>query len=225
MNDNVVDYERAFTTALRAGDELSARAVVATARAAGHDPNHIYFSIFAPSMVTIGQLWEQNQLSVAEEHLATAITERLISELSPWFSARGAVEPGGSVILGGVAGEQHVLGLRMIADLFRRQGWRVLYLGADVPTVDWVVLAQRFNADLVAISAGALRHVPQIGALIHELRSALPELDVLVGGTIFAMHAELWREVGATIFDPDPATAVRLTTERYRQRMIERIGQ
>src|ERR1051325_8843001 len=100
-----MNYKEQFTDALRAGDDRAAEAVVGQAQAAGWMADKIYFDIFAPSMVTIGLLWEQNDLTVAEEHLATAITERLIGQLSPAFVV--PTQPLGTIVLGCVAGEQH----------------------------------------------------------------------------------------------------------------------
>jgi methanogenic corrinoid protein MtbC1 len=206
-----------FIAALRDGDELAAQAVVAEAQAAGVEPTDIYLDIFAPSMITIGELWEQNEISVAEEHLATEITERLIGQLSPCFNMRERAAAQGRVVMGCVAGERHVLGLRMLADLFRQQGWQVLYLGADVPNHDWVRLVARFNPDLIAISACAERHESQLRELIRELRSIHPRLEVLIGGGCFDRNAELWQSVGATQFHADPRAAVAIATERYRR--------
>lgn len=209
--------QAAFVAALRDGDERAARAVVEQARAAGADVATIYFDIFAPSMVTIGELWEQNELSVAEEHLATAITERLIGQLSASFDQPS--QGGGNVVLGCVTGERHTLGLRMLADLFRAVGWRVLYLGADVPTSDWTRLALRFSADLVAISASQPRYAGPVRELIGALRAAMPELTIMVGGAMFGLEPQLWQQVGADLFHPDPQTAVKLATAGYARRL------
>lgn len=215
MTYDLKQAEIAFTTALRNGDEAAAHSVISEAQSACVDATAIYLKVFAPSMVTIGELWEQNELSVAEEHLATEITERLIGQLSPSFSAQQAVGQPGRVVMGCVAGERHVLGLRMLADVFRQQGWRVLYLGADVPNQDWTRLVMRFDADLVAISACAERHETLLRDLIRELRAASPQLEVLIGGGCFDRDQELWRKVGATQHHPDALTAVTLATARY----------
>lgn len=210
----LTDYQQAFTAALRAGDETAAATVVERACAAGVAARTIYLDIFAPAMVAIGTLWERNELSVAEEHLATAITERLIGQLSPTFELEDGAT-GGTVMLGCVEGERHALGLRMLADLFRQRGWRVLFLGADVPTADWVQLAVRSSADAVAISARDERHLPQVRALIMDLRATRSELLVIVGGAAFNNDPAGWRTVGADIYHPDPRTAVEIATARY----------
>lgn len=214
MTHEIHSRQASFVTALRNGDEQAARTIVEQARADGVDVYTIYFDIFTPSMVTIGELWEQNELSVAEEHLATAITERLIGQLSASFNQTPPGR-GGNVVLGCVAGERHALGLRMLSDLFRASGWRVLYLGADVPNADWSRLALRFNADLVAISASQRRYVEPIQELIGELRTALPRLMIMVGGAVFSLEPLLWQQVGTDLYHPDPQTAVTLATAAY----------
>lgn len=202
----VSDLQSAFTAALQQGDELAARAVVSRARDAGLDGTEIYFSVFAPGLRAIGDLWERNELSVAEEHLATAITERLIGELSPLF----ATDPSGrnTVVLGCVEGEQHTIGLRMAADLLRKHGWRVLYLGANVPMSDWVQFASRVSADAVALSVNAQRNATAAKTLIAALRQARPNLLVMVGGAAFDRDSQLWQTIGADVYDPNPAAAI-----------------
>jgi methanogenic corrinoid protein MtbC1 len=214
MSGAIMQHQAAYFAALCNGDEAAARAVVDNLRAIGVNTTTIYFDVFAPSMQQIGELWERNQITVAEEHLATAITERMIGQLS--LGARLlAQHEQGVVLVGCVAGERHELGLRMLADLLRQAGWRVLYLGGDVPTADWVQLAVRTNADAVAISAGAQRFLPALRSLVSQLRAALPNTLVLVGGAMFVREPELWQAVGATLYDVDPVAAVeRLTVQR-----------
>ncbi len=205
-------YRAAYLAALRVGDEHEAREVVERAQQDGLSPAQVYFEVFAPSMVMIGTLWEQNDISVAEEHVATAITERLIAALSPSFSPpqREHTRHRGTVILGCVAGERHVLGLRMLADLFREQDWRVLDLGADVPIGDWVELARRYGVDVVAIATTTSRHLPAVKSLVDKLRTELPHIRILVGGAVFDQNPDLWQEIGADAYDPAPARAVAM---------------
>ncbi len=219
MSEDLSGYQERFLAALRQGDEAAARHIVDEVRATGVDGSAIYYEIFAPSMVTIGELWERNELNVAEEHLATAITERMIGGLSPLFEHEVGSQ-GGIVLLGCVAGERHALGLRMLADLFRREGWRVLYLGADVASDDWVQMAIRCNADVVAISASTPRLAPAVKELIDNLRAALPQTAVMVGGAAFADSPTLWSDVGADVYDPDSQTAVLRVRRSYLDRAL-----
>lgn len=212
MSVQLENYRSELLDALRAGDGAAARAVVGRMRADHIAPTDIYLGVLTPCMVAIGELWERNQLSVAEEHLATAITDRLISDLSASFEYPAASEPVGTALIGSVEGERHILGARMLADLLRRHGWRVLELGADVPSHDWVRLAIRFHADLVAISVMMLEHLPTARMLTAELRAADPDIYVLVGGAALDQSPDLWRALGASHYDPNPLVAVEQAT-------------
>ena len=218
MSEPLEEYRSALLDALRAGNGFAARVVVGQMRAAEITPTDIYLNVLTPCMITIGELWERNQLTVAEEHLATAITDRLISELSPSFEDSAANTSVGTALIGSVEGERHILGARMLADLMRRQGWRVLELGADVPGHDWVKLAIRFHADLVAISVNMLENLPSARMLIGELRAADANVFVLVGGAAFDLSPDLWRDIGASDYDQDPLAAVERATAHARSR-------
>lgn len=219
MGNDLSDYQQRFLAALRQGDEAAARQVVDDVRATGVDGSTIYYELFAPSMVTIGDLWERNEVNVAEEHLATAITERLIGGLGPLFE-REVASQGGVVLLGCVAGERHALGLRMLADLFRREGWRVLYLGADVASDDWVQMAIRCKADVIAVSASTPRLASAVKQLIEHVRAVLPQTMIVVGGAAFAGDDTLWREVGADIYDADSQSAVLRVSRSYLEHSL-----
>lgn len=203
----------AFFSALRASDEQAAHRIITQATAAGMDPATIYLQIFTPSMIAIGELWERNELNIVDEHLATAITERLIGMLSPQFSAASAGQVPGIVVLGCTEGERHVLGPRMLADLFRRRGWMVLYLGADVPAREWVALVQRYQAHVAAISLAMRQHVPQARQLIEQLRAARPSIQIMVGGQVFMHDPSLGAQIGADICNADPIAAIEHATQ------------
>ena len=83
-------------------------------------------------MERIGRLWEANAITVADEHLATAISQSVLVKL---FDRLTVARPRSRerVLLAAVEGQHHVLGLRMIADVMEGAGFDVLYLGADVP--------------------------------------------------------------------------------------------
>jgi len=104
--------------------------------------------ILRPLLDEIGDRWAAGDLTVAEEHLVSeAVRSRLGHLLA---DAGGGVR--GSAVLACAPGEEHELGLMMLAIALRRDGWRVVYLGADTPFGDAVDLAERVDARLVAIS-------------------------------------------------------------------------
>ena len=116
-------------------------------------PREIDDEIIAPALWLVGELWERGEISVADEHVATEISIRVLAlqrEAQRVAQARGD-SPGHARR---AAGEQHVVALRMVDNLLRDAGYDVVMLGADVP------------AD--ALAAAASRRRPARG---------LPDLD------------------------------------------------
>lgn len=201
-----IDAVNAFCAALRAGDETQARRVVQSLQQAGVDAGEIYLRIFAPSMVQIGELWAHNRLSVAEEHLATAITERLIGELSPLF--RSGAESDRRIVLGCIQGENHTLGIRMLADLLERAGWHVLLLGANVPTEEWPHIITRTNAQAVGISVQAERLLPEVRRAIAMIRMHLSAIHILIGGAAVTREPDMAELLHADVIALEPMAAI-----------------
>ena len=134
--------------------------------------------VVAPLLVAIGRAWEEGEVTVAQEHLASeAIRGRLVQLLA---DARGDVR--GVAVLACPTGERHDLGLLMLAILLRADGWQVAYLGADTPLGDALDLAGRVDARLLCLS---LARADPAERLREALRgSVLPHgLDVIVGGS------------------------------------------
>lgn len=118
-----------YLVALRSGS--AAAAVVDEALADGMEPAAVQSRVIESAMDRIGHLWQSGAVNVADEHLATAISD----EVRPRLFPRLLRAPPGSrerVFLAAVEGEHHVLGLRMVADVLEGAGFDVLYLGADV---------------------------------------------------------------------------------------------
>jgi methanogenic corrinoid protein MtbC1 len=121
-----------YLSALRAGSGRAADRVVERALDAHVSVNDIYLSIFQATAYEIGRLWQRNEFSVAQEHLATAIIERQMGDLHHQFKARRDRKR--TLVIGSVDRELHRVGSRMVADFFEQDGWTVHYLGAAVPS-------------------------------------------------------------------------------------------
>src|SRR4051812_9791154 len=122
-----------YAEALTAGDAQAALAVVEEALSDGIPPAEIQAAVIQPALVRVGELWEHHELTVADEHLASEITQRVLVRLvAPLRAAEPSTRE--KVLVSAVEGERHVIGLRMVADVLEGAGFDVLFLGADVPT-------------------------------------------------------------------------------------------
>jgi methanogenic corrinoid protein MtbC1 len=161
-------------------------------------------------MRSIGDLWQAGLVTVAQEHLASAITEAQLAWLAPLLPTRPM--SAARIVLSGTPGELHVVGLRMLADMLAAEGWQVFNLGASLPAEDLIELVARRQPDVVGLSTSLtthLRGVRDIAAALH----ALPVAPVVIlGGAAYSGDAELARRAGADIFASDAVIA----TERLR---------
>jgi methanogenic corrinoid protein MtbC1 len=145
----------------------------------------LYEQVIAPAMHEIGRLWEHGALTVADEHLATALTHRVLaalrrSELIEQTLQTGSDKP--RAILATVQGEQHALGLRMAADLLEDAGYQIAYLGADVPTEALLQAVRSLSPDLLGLSATMPASAQRLEDVIELVREERPQLPLLLGG-------------------------------------------
>jgi len=179
----------------------------------------LYLGVFEPVLHEVGHRWQDNKISIAQEHFISATTQLIMSRLYPKIFSSG---PRGRRMVAACAGpELHEIGLRMVADFFEFGGWDTYYLGANLP-IDAVLRAvNERKADLLALSATMPRHVSYIHEVILGLRAdeALRSTTVLVGGGAFGADADLWRSIGADGFTADAASAVALAEELYTSKV------
>ena len=143
----------------------------------------LYLDLFQRSMYEVGSLWEMNKVSVAVEHLATCITESLFSLVYPCiFSAEHI---GKKAIISCVANEYHQIGGKMVADMFELHGWDGYFLGANTPINALLQMIEDKQPDLVGLSLSIYFNMPNLYEVLDQLRTAFPQMPVIVGGQAF----------------------------------------
>lgn len=179
---------RLYLDALRAADSAGAYRIAAGALRDGFGIPELYQRVIGPAMHEIGELWAKGALTVADEHLATSLTNRVLAALRPPIRVEASVGETavvgarGRAMLAVVEGERHALGLRMAADVLEEVGFETIYLGADVPTEALVKAVKSFSPDLVALSATMPALAPRLEEVADAVRGADPRLELLVGG-------------------------------------------
>jgi MerR family transcriptional regulator, light-induced transcriptional regulator len=164
--------EAAMLAAVDAGDVSGVGLLVDQAFAL-HGVDVTLDQVLQPLLEEIGSRWERGELTVAEEHLVSeAVRSRLGHLLA---DAGGGVR--GTAVLACAPGEEHELGLMMLAIALRRDGWKVVYLGADTPFDAALALAARVDARLVGISLSAEDRASRL-----ERAHDSPPVEVVVGG-------------------------------------------
>lgn len=186
-----------------ASDEAGAWAVVSQALTSGAEPADIHLRMLIPAMQSIGRRWAESEITVFDEHQATAVATRLTARLGPRFHRRGPSR--GHVVVGLVSGDTHALSSAIISDLLRGNGFDVTDLGADTPTESFLEIIDHADGApvvAVAISSSSDDHLPEVRATVQALRTAHPDLAIALGGS--GIHSgRQARAAGATFWATD----------------------
>lgn len=162
-------------SALRAGDERAASDLVGRLHAQQEPVLDLVSRVLAPAMARIGDGWSAGEVSVAEEHRASEIVERLLAGIDQRRSGR----PRGTAVVAAPGGELHGLPVAMAAAVLRADGWTVESLGRDLPAEALLDFVARVVPDLVVLTATMPAMVEAAEAICDQLTAS--GRDVLVG--------------------------------------------
>jgi methanogenic corrinoid protein MtbC1 len=198
-----------YLEAILHGQRQAATGIAIETVSKGHGVPDVYADVLQESMYDVGRLWETNRITVAQEHMATAITQHVIAHLFPLI--KPAQTQRGRMVITGVEGELHQVGPNMVADVLESAGWDVRFLGTNAPASGVLQAVEEHRADVLGISATMLFNLPSVRRLIAEAL-ALPGLNlrVILGGSAFRATAGLYKEIGAVGVALDVRAALRL---------------
>ncbi len=158
--------------------------------------------VVAPTLVAIGHGWVEGSVSVAQEHMATAVVRRVLGWLMRVYEVNG---PAPRLVVATPPSHVHELGALMVAVSAAAEGWGVTYLGPDLPVAELLSAATQTGARAVAVSVVYPSDHPSLLAALRQIRAGLPErVPLLVGGAAapaIRAHAEA---AGAVVMDSLP---------------------
>jgi MerR family transcriptional regulator, light-induced transcriptional regulator len=176
---------QAFTKSILAGDVPSLMELHSSSIHSKIDNFTFYEKIIKPSMYRIGDLWEKNQITVADEHLATATLKYLLATV---FTHQEALENHPKALLFCIEGEHHSLGLELANEVFKEKQWNTRYLGANVPVKDALTFISAWKPHAIGISIGMTTELTRLKECIEEIREHNHEIEILVGGRLISNY-------------------------------------
>jgi methanogenic corrinoid protein MtbC1 len=190
-------FREEFLAALRRGDHRAALRMSEERVKDARDVVALYLEVFQPAMYEIGAFWECGDVSVAQEHLATAIVGRIMASLYPQILGQARLK--GRAVITAVPNEQHELGARMAADLLEIDGWDVRYLGANTPIEDLLLMIQAVRPVFVGLSVSVTFNVHRAQQVVSAIRSVsdFQNTRVLAGGRVFLEMPRVGGSIGA----------------------------
>ncbi|MEO7335714.1 MAG: cobalamin-dependent protein [Caldimonas sp.] len=165
-----------------------------------------------PAMIEVGRLWQTHRITIAQESLATAISQSVLAKA--YLEARFAEPIGRKAVFANVAGNHHSLGLRMLSDAFETVGWDVGLLGVDLPVDDLVRQVDAERPELVCLSLSMPAHLAVARRTVERLRAELGTAcpTIWVGGGATLAADRVWRSVRADGWAADALHALAQAT-------------
>ena len=125
-------------------------------------------------MALVGEEWQGGRLAVGEEHMASQVVLEVLLRFRTGWDHPFTPSPSTNDILpvavvGAMQGDHHDLGAQAVRVLLEREGWRVYYLGADVPLEEFAEVQRAQGASLVCISLSPRSTLPDLQRAIRVL--------------------------------------------------------
>ncbi len=183
--------------------------------AVSHTPTEVVSGILVPLLREVGAAWSTGRFGPSSEHLASVTVRRYLEWLSDAVQVSGSAP---LAVTGTPAGQRHEFGALLAGVLAADQGWRLRFLGPDLPAEEIRRAAERLGASLVILSAIHPDLPVETAESIALLRSDLPDhVDLVIGGRAAEPHRGLWSQAGVLYFDGLDAYRSALE-EIYRRR-------
>ena len=172
----------------------------------GIAPGEILENGLLDGMNIIGQKFKNNEVFVPEVLIAARAMTRGIDVLRPYLVEEG-VEEKGCVVIGTVKGDLHDIGKNLVRMMMEGKGLKVVDLGVDVSTEQFIEAARENNADIIACSALLTTTMNEMRGVVEAVQACdlNGKVKVMVGGApVTQAFAD---SIGADRYTADAATA------------------
>lgn len=202
-----------FLSALLASNSARALGLAQELMARGMSYESLCIEVIQPALHEVGRMWQTVRASVAQEHVATAITQNVLAQV---FEPKvAATDPPRRMVACAPEGEHHGIGLRIISDFAVRSGWEVLYLGTSVPHRDLVSFVEEHQPDVVAVTTSVPMTLPSTRECFRALASLHTRPLLVGGGNAFGGRAQAAHSVGADVFAADARAFMEVLDARF----------
>ncbi|MFW6282217.1 MAG: cobalamin B12-binding domain-containing protein [bacterium] len=195
---------------LLAGDHLKADKFYKETINNREEARDFYEYVIKNTLYEVGSLWENGEISIAKEHMASSISSKILSNIYMDFLSDTTEKD--KIIITSIANEFHEIGGRIIADSLEFAGWDVEYLGADTSIADLIKLLKELKPFALGLSISMMFNLENLINTIEKIKATpeLKELKILVGGRVLNENPDLWKKTGADAWAKDSKGAVKI---------------
>lgn len=169
-----------LVNSLIAGDYIDAQKQLTSHIDNGVKSYELITKFILPAMVEIGRRWENNEIQIFEEHLATETIIRLLAGLSGIFKSEKKINR--NALISCVPNDKHQLVPMALSIFLELKGWRVSSLGSSLPEDQIVLAVKKIKPDTIFLSLNMLSRLTDALELISRLHQSNPDIKIFVGG-------------------------------------------
>jgi methanogenic corrinoid protein MtbC1 len=153
-----------------------------------YPPRVMVKNIVAPLLTEIGDRWAHREFGIAHEHVATNLIRNLLSSLFRLYPPDEAAQ---TIVLATPVGERHEFGILLGALIAATRGWRVVYLGTDLPSTEIIRTAKIVKARVLALSIVSTQNSQTTEDLKILADQLPPHTRVWIGGSEASKYRDL----------------------------------
>jgi MerR family transcriptional regulator, light-induced transcriptional regulator len=199
---NLADMRDQYLQQQLRGDRRVALQFIETALSEGASVNDVRCRIVQAAQRELGRLWLEDQITIAQEHMATAISQLALAHLFQRDEFRDRLHR--KILIACVPGEHHEFPARLLADALEVAGYDVRFLGADVPLDSLQHSIETERPDVVALSMTMLFHHPALRETVTAVRAMKKRgMLIAIGGSLFESSPTLSADIGADLVATD----------------------
>lgn len=196
---NKEDY-KFFLDYLLQGKKEEARQLILDICNMGATIDDIYFNILEKTLIETGYFWEKGKVDVWKEHYVSENILDIMRDVGSFYEKEKNIEK--SVIALTAGGELHNIGIKMISDLLELEGYKVTYLGSNVPVLSLINAIESENAKVIAISVTMEYNIESSKNIIEAIRNKFRDKapTIIIGGRAFLNIKDVCSVTGADYY-------------------------
>ena len=133
-----------------------------------------------PFVDLIGEEWRKGSMHVFEEHF---VTEKILEFLSGVWYSINKHNVGEKIILASLPKETHILGLHFVACFLVLQGYKVIFLGTNLPKEEIARCADKTGAETLIFSISSTYDQEKAKEYLLELQEEISDFHrIIIGG-------------------------------------------
>ena len=178
------------------------------------DNTSIFLNLIAPAARHLGLMWEEERADFTQVTMGLLRMHQVTHRLG--YEYQGGPQKAGSakrVMLASAPGSQHILGLAMVSEFFRKDGWQVVIEVTSTPH-ELCNAARNEWFDLIGLSVGVTEQLEGLPTLISDLKkqSRNPNTPILLGGPAFFASEVSANSLGADGISTNALEGVQLAS-------------